>query len=119
MKFLADENFPLPSVEVLRQAGFDIVHVGLSSPGLPDIEVTKMATQLGRTLLTFDSDLGTIAITQRIFPPAGIVYFRLLSFRPETPALVLLDYIRTNAPIDLSNTITVFDPPRVRQRRII
>lgn len=118
MKLLADENFPLPSVEVLRQEGFDVIHVGLHSPGIPDIEVARLAERLHRVLLTFDADLGTLAITQGVFPPAGIVYFRLMNFRPDTPALMLLDYLRNNAPVDLSNTITVFDPPRVRQRKI-
>lgn len=118
MKFLADENFPLPSVEVLRQAGYDIDHVGQIAPGTTDTAVSHMADLQGRTLLTFDADLGTIAIMQGIFPAAGIVYFRLRSFRPETPALMLLDYMRTNAPVEWAHTITVFDPPRVRRRRL-
>jgi len=45
------------------------------------------------------------------------VYFRLFSYRPDTPGRMLIDYLSANPEVDLSMRITVFDPPRVRQRK--
>ena len=36
MRFLANENFPLPSVHLLRQAGHDVVSITEESPGITD-----------------------------------------------------------------------------------
>jgi hypothetical protein len=41
----------------------------------------------------------------------------LFSYKPDTPARMLLDYLAANPDVDLSGRITVFDPPRVRQRK--
>lgn len=117
MKFLADENFPMPSVAVLREAGHDIQHIGDIAGGSVDEDVVLRANESGRTLLTFDSDLGTLAIARNQPAHGGIVYFRLFSYKPDTPARMLLDYLASNPEVDLSGRITVFDPPRVRQRK--
>lgn len=117
MKFLADENFPIPSVLVLREAGHDVQYVGDIAGGTTDEDVVTQANESGRTILTFDSDLGTLAIARNQPVHGGIVYFRLFSYKPDTPALMLLDYLTANPEVDLHERITVFDPPRVRQRR--
>ncbi|MCF6237174.1 MAG: DUF5615 family PIN-like protein [Gammaproteobacteria bacterium] len=43
MKWLADENIPLTSVRLLRQAGLDVVSIGESQPGLSDHDVLELA----------------------------------------------------------------------------
>lgn len=117
MKFLADENFPMPSVTVLREAGHDVLHVGEIAGGASDVDVILLANKDGRTILTFDSDLGTLALAFNRPAHGGIVYFRLFSYRPDTPAHMLLDHLAANPKTDLSGRITVFDPPRIRQRK--
>lgn len=117
MKFLADEHFPMPSVTVLREAGHDVLHIGEVAGGASDAEVVLQANESGRTILTFDSDLGTLAVAFNRPAYHGIVYFRLFRYKPDTPARILLDYLATNPEADLSGRITVFDPPRVRQRK--
>lgn len=117
MKFLADENFPFPSVVLLRSAGHDVVHVSHVASGSADEDVVLLANRDHRTILTFDGDLGTLSIARNQPVSAGIVYFRLFSYKPETPGLMLLDHLTANPEVDLSGRITVFDPPRVRQRR--
>jgi len=49
---LANENFPSPSVKVLRQAGFDVLSVAEQHPGLPDHE----GAFPGRKAAALDSD---------------------------------------------------------------
>ena len=117
MKFLADENFPMPSVTVLRNAGYDIQHVGDIAGGSIDEIVVALANESDRTILTFDSDIGTLAIERNQPVHGGIVYFRLFNYKPDTPARMLLDYLAANVEVVLAGCITVFDPPRVRQRK--
>ena len=117
MRFLADENFPIPSVLVLREAGHDVEHIGDTAGGSADADVVARANKSDRAILTFDSDLGTLAIARNQPAHGGIVYFRLFSYKPDTPARMLLDYLAANRDVDLSGKITVFDPPRVRQRK--
>ncbi|HOD05157.1 MAG TPA: DUF5615 family PIN-like protein [Anaerolineaceae bacterium] len=39
MRFLADENFPLASVQLLRQAGYEVAAIVQDSPGAKDSKV--------------------------------------------------------------------------------
>jgi Domain of unknown function (DUF5615) len=51
----ADENFPLPAVEALRQLGHDVLtaaEAGQAGQGIPDEAVLAYAHVLGRAVLT-------------------------------------------------------------------
>ena len=53
----ADENFPLPVVEHLRQLGHDAITLqdaGRAGEGVPDSEILLDATRLGRAVLTLN-----------------------------------------------------------------
>ncbi len=43
MRLLANENFPLLSVKLIRQTGYDIASITRDSPGIEDIEVLTRA----------------------------------------------------------------------------
>jgi hypothetical protein len=51
MQFLANENFPLPSVQRLRQAGHDVSAISEDSPGVKDFVVLSRASQEQRIVL--------------------------------------------------------------------
>lgn len=54
---LADENFPMPAVVVLRQLGHDVqtlLQLGQAGLALPDNDVLALATSLDRCLLTLN-----------------------------------------------------------------
>jgi hypothetical protein len=56
-RFYADENFPLPVVEMLRQLGHDVlttVEAGAAGRGIPDEEVLAFATSQKRILITLN-----------------------------------------------------------------
>ena len=56
-RLLADENFPLPTVERLRELGHDVrtaAEVNLAGKGEPDQNVFAVAQAEGRGILTFD-----------------------------------------------------------------
>ena len=74
MKFLADENFPRPAFQVLRNAGFDISWIADDCPGATDDEVLACCAAQNRTLLTFDKDFGELAFS-RSLPASQESYF--------------------------------------------
>ena len=56
-RLYADENFPLPVTEHLRQLGHDVATVqetGRAGEGVPDSEILLEATRLGRAVLTLN-----------------------------------------------------------------
>lgn len=89
LRWLADENFPVPAFRVLQQAGWDITHIGFFAGGTPDTSVLEHAITENRIVLTFDSDHGTLIFRDGYHPP-GVVYFRLTDYLPQEPAQILL-----------------------------
>ncbi|RFP65758.1 hypothetical protein D0N36_07450 [Hymenobacter lapidiphilus] len=70
MGFLADDNFPYPSVRFLRAAGLDVYSIQESAASVADTEVMALAGQLNRTILTFDRDYGELIYRFNHRPPA-------------------------------------------------
>ena len=60
MRFLANENFPLPSVRLLRSAGHDVLSITEESPGISDDRILARAVAEERIILTFDRDYGEL-----------------------------------------------------------
>jgi predicted nuclease of predicted toxin-antitoxin system len=60
MRLLANENFPLKSAHILKDAGFDIQVVGVEFAGITDQEVMAIAIQEERTIITFDRHYGEL-----------------------------------------------------------
>lgn len=53
----ADECFPMPAVDVLRQLGHDVqtlLQIGQAGLAIPDNEILQLATSLKRCLLTLN-----------------------------------------------------------------
>jgi predicted nuclease of predicted toxin-antitoxin system len=115
VKFLADENFPLPSVRILSAAGHDIVAVVQDSPGVAHEVVLERAVREDRVLLTFDRDYGNLLYQRGLPPPAGIAYFRFVPSSLEEPAEYLLALLE-HSELSLLGRLTVAERERVRQR---
>ncbi len=116
MKLLANESFPLKSVQNLKAQGFDIKVVGLEFGGITDREVMKIAMGEGRTIVTFDRDYGELIFRHGYRPPAGVIYLRWRRFGPEDPGRYLAELL-TDTQIDFSQALTVIDEDTIRQRR--
>ncbi|WP_350097088.1 DUF5615 family PIN-like protein [Imperialibacter sp.] len=114
MKFLANENFPGPSVKLLRSQGVDIEWIAKSSPEIDDHRVMTLAIPEQRTILTHDSDYGELVFKHGHKPKNGVVYFRLNEFLPEDPAKILLKLIESSH--DFANRLTVIDSSSIRER---
>ena len=76
MKFLANENFPFPSINLLRSCHFYVLSVAEEFPGISDAEVIKIALEKELIILTFDKDYGEIIFKFGFAKPPAVVFFR-------------------------------------------
>jgi predicted nuclease of predicted toxin-antitoxin system len=111
-----DENLPESAVGVVKAAGHDIDTVrdeGLV--GASDPDVMKAAVASGRMVFTLDRGFGDLA--RAAGAHAGVVVFRL----PKQDAASITDvvgrFVRQFVLDDLSGSVVVVQPDRVRIRR--
>jgi hypothetical protein len=91
MIFLANENFPVAGIRLLRNAGHNVASIIEDSPGEKDQIILKRAHDENRIILTFDRDYG------------------------EEPAEILLNIIDKGV-LSLKDRFTVVERNRIRQR---
>ena len=115
MRFLANENFPLLSVRILRQAELEVASVTEDSPGIEDSEVLARAADEERVILTFDRDYGELIYRLRLRSPRGVIYWRFRPHTPEEPASILLNLLQIEG-LQFEERFTVVDRDRIRQR---
>ena len=116
MKFLANENFPLPSIRVLRSADLEVLSVSELNPGISDPEVIQQAISSKSIILTFDKDYGEIIFKHAFQNPPSVVFFRFKGETPESAGLLLVDLIKYEK-ISLDNIFTVIEKENIRQRK--
>jgi hypothetical protein len=116
MRFLADENFPGAAVAAVREAGHDIVWVGVATPGASDADVLAWAVPAGRTILTFDKDFGELAKASELPNPCGVVLFRIPLTGPGDVGRRLAGLVASRD--DWAGHFAVIEPGRVRMRSL-
>ena len=99
-KLLANENFPLPSVRLLRAAGLDVASVLDVMPGASDEDVLAYARHELRWILTFDRDYGDLVFRKGMAPPPAIIYLRQEAYSPEKPAELVLAILAMPDKVD-------------------
>ena len=115
LRLLANENFPGPSVRLLRAAGYDVITVNEVSPAAGDPSVLLRSTSDDRILLTNDKDYGDLIFRLGLPVPAGVVFFRLGNVPPDEHAALLLAFIETTGS-PLEGMFTTVTRRHVRQR---
>ena len=73
IRILADENIPIKTVEFLRKIGFDVKIISL---GAKDKDISKIAKNESRAIITFDKHF----INRHIFSPKehyGIIFLNI------------------------------------------
>jgi predicted nuclease of predicted toxin-antitoxin system len=86
-RLFADENFPHPTVELLRKLGHEVVtavQAGIANKGIPDEIVLEYATRLGHAVITHNWD-DFASLHDRRTAHAGIV---ICVVDPDAGALV-------------------------------
>ncbi|MGR3177000.1 MAG: DUF5615 family PIN-like protein [Candidatus Anammoxibacter sp.] len=115
MDFLANENFPLYSIKLLRNVGHNVVSIIEETPGAKDPNILNRATKEDLVILTFDRDYGELIYRYKFFDPPAIVYFRFDPKTPEEPAKILLSFLKQK-DISIRGKFTVIEHNRVRQK---
>jgi predicted nuclease of predicted toxin-antitoxin system len=92
-KLLVDENFPIPSVRVLRRHGIDVLAVIETCPRASDTAILALACEQGRWIATYDRDYGELVFKYRLQPPPAILYFRQEPFPASRAADLILQLL--------------------------
>ena len=116
MNFLANENFPYPSIKILREKGFYVKSIGEELGGISDESVMGIAVEENLIILTFDRDYGELIFKFQKDKPPTVVYFRLKGDAPEMAAALLLQIIKDG--ITIENHFTVVESTGIRQRKL-
>jgi predicted nuclease of predicted toxin-antitoxin system len=115
MDFLANENFPLFSIRLLRKAGYNVASVIEDTPGAKDRDILNRAHDENLIILTFDRDYGELIYRHKVLASDGIIYFRFNPSTPEEPAEILL-YLLEKCEVSIAGKFTVVERGRIRQR---
>lgn len=114
MLFLANENFPAPSIAVLRGRGYDVASIREQVPGISDMSVITLARSESRCILTFDKDYGELIFKEGVDDPPDVVFFRYRGKDPQAAASLLLHLVESGT--ELSGRFTVVEDGGIRQR---
>ena len=116
MRFLADENFPLVALNVLRNDGFDVSSIREIQPGASDEWVLALCAAERRALITLDKDFGEPAFRQRTPAESGVLLFRITPQDPDEIARLTLDALRYRD--DWSGCFAVVTRKSIRTRSL-
>jgi predicted nuclease of predicted toxin-antitoxin system len=90
VRFLVDECLTVRLVELLGQAGHDVVHVtGRGLAGQPDEAVLACAQSEERVLVSADTDFGEILARSRSETPSVVLFRRADRSGPALAAVLL------------------------------
>ena len=116
VQFKVDENLPVEALEALRVAGHDAVSaVDQGLGGAEDAQVSHIAWQEGRVLLTLDLDFADI----RAYPPEeypGIVVLRLARQDKNSILSVLSRLVEPLSRLPVKGQLWIVEEHRVRTR---
>ena len=116
MIFLANENFPFPSIAILRNAGYKVISVTEHHPGISDEKVMELASKEKLIILTFDKDYGELIFLHSSHNPPAVVFFRHKGKNPAFAGTQLIRLIKEQK-IELKKNFTVIEQDSVRQRK--
>jgi predicted nuclease of predicted toxin-antitoxin system len=117
IRLLADENIALDTVRILRAAGYDIHAVVEDRPSAPDVDVLRMACELGCVLVTFDRDFGELIDRDLAPVPPGDVCLRVPDHSPDVVASLLLSFPSDSTVVAVGR-FSVLTTDTVRQRAL-
>jgi predicted nuclease of predicted toxin-antitoxin system len=115
--FVADEHIPRPSIQMLREAGYDVLSIRETYPSIDDTSIIQIAQAENRLIISCDRDFGKLLFLRQIECGVGIVYLRLGDFSVTEPAEFVMVYLE-KAPDIFNGKFSVIDRERIRQRTL-
>ena len=116
MIFLANENIPLDSIELIRNYNHTVISIKEQTLGISDITVLNLAKTNNAIILTFDKDYGEIIFRERYENPPPIIFYRFKGYDSFFAGKTLINLLK-NAAINLNNCFTVIEEETIRQRK--
>jgi predicted nuclease of predicted toxin-antitoxin system len=119
LKFLIDNALSPRVAEQLNAAGHDAVHVrdyGLEAAG--DEEIFNRARDEKRSVLSADTDFGTILASRRESRPSVVLFRHGAEHHPADQAALLLRNLPALEDALEAGSVIVIEPGRVRVRSL-
>ena len=114
MRFLANENFPDPSIVLLRADGHDVRSIRTEHPGISDPQVIALAQEEDRIILTFDKDYGELIFKDGIKDPPAVLFLRYRGRDPKAAAALITEAMFAGTLLE--GRFTVIEEEGIRQR---
>lgn len=117
MRLLIDNALSPLVAERLRGEGHDAVHVrDYALQAASDERIFDRAREEGRTVVSADTDFGTLLAEHKERSPSVILFRHGTERRPDQQASLLLDNVPAIEPDLEQGSIVVIEPGRIRVR---
>jgi predicted nuclease of predicted toxin-antitoxin system len=119
LRFLVDNALSPVVAEALVAAGHDALHVrDLGMQAATDEEIFEVAADEGRTIVSADTDFGTILALRRTAEPSVLIFRRSSGRRPEDQARLLLRQLPRISDALERGSVVVIEEDRLRIRAL-